>query len=55
MEWFFSLALLPLLLCGAMCAGGAVLAFVGIKRTRRPSCHTTDDPQRDPATPPVRT
>lgn len=38
MEWLFSLALLPLLLCGAMCIGGMVLAFFGVRRTQH-SCH----------------
>lgn len=45
MEWLLGLALLPVVLCVAMCAGGAVLAFLGVKRTRRPSCHTADDEQ----------
>jgi hypothetical protein len=40
MEWLLSLALLPLLLCGAMCVGGMLLAFFGIRRASQPSCHT---------------
>lgn len=40
MEWLWSLALLPLLLCGAMCVGGMLLAFFGIRRASQPSCHT---------------
>ncbi len=39
MEWLLSLALLPLLLCGAMCVGGMLLAFFGIRRASQPSCH----------------
>ncbi len=38
MEWL--LALVPLALCGAMCVGGAVLAALGISRSRqRAGCH----------------
>lgn len=39
MEWLFSLALLPLLLCGAMCVGGMLLAFLGIRRATDSSSH----------------
>lgn len=39
MEWLVSLAALPLLLCGAMCVGGMVVAFLGIRRAKQPSCH----------------
>lgn len=51
MEWLWSLALLPLLLCGAMCVGGMLLAFFGIRRASQPSCHTgtgADDPAHTP-------
>lgn len=41
MEWL-GLALLPLLMCGAMCIGGAILAFLGLRSARRPSCHTPE-------------
>ena len=44
MEWLLSLALLPLLLCGAMCVGGMLLAVFGIRRASQPACHT---PSRD--------
>lgn len=50
MEWLFGLAVLPLLLCGAMCAGGALLAFLGIRRAQQPSCHGAA-PSRHAATP----
>jgi hypothetical protein len=33
MEWLFGAALLPLVLCGAMCVGGAVLAAIGLRRS----------------------
>jgi len=32
MEWLFSLALLPILLCGLMCVGGMALAALGLRR-----------------------
>lgn len=40
MEWLFSLALLPILLCGLMCIGGMGLAALGLRRgTSRGSSH----------------
>lgn len=40
MEWLFSLALLPILLCGLMCIGGMALAALGLRRgTSRRSGH----------------
>jgi predicted NAD/FAD-dependent oxidoreductase len=35
MSWLWGAALLPLLICGAMCMGGMVLAAVGIGRASR--------------------
>lgn len=32
MEWLFGLALLPLVVCGAMCAGGVVVAVLAGRR-----------------------
>jgi hypothetical protein len=32
MSWLFSVALLPFVLCGAMCLGGALLAALGLRR-----------------------
>jgi hypothetical protein len=32
MRWLFSAALLPLVLCGGMCIGGALLAALGLRR-----------------------
>jgi hypothetical protein len=52
MEWLFGLAVLPLLMCGAMCLGGVAAAVLGVRRRRRPCDHTvvrTD--QRDETAP----
>lgn len=46
MEWLLSLALLPLLLCGAMCVGGMLLAFFGIRRGSQPSDPTPSNHDR---------
>ena len=35
MSWLFSAALLPFVLCGAICLGGALLAALGLRRGRR--------------------
>ena len=35
MEWLFSAALLPFLVCGAMCLGGMLLAALGLRRGSR--------------------
>jgi len=32
MSWLFGAALLPFLLCGAMCLGGMLLAALGLRR-----------------------
>jgi hypothetical protein len=34
MQWLFGATLLPLILCGLMCVGGAVLAALGLRRSR---------------------
>ena len=36
MEWL-GLALVPMVLCGAMCAGGALLAAIGLRKRNRRS------------------
>ncbi|CAN5483605.1 hypothetical protein BH20ACT2_BH20ACT2_03830 [soil metagenome] len=46
MEWLLGAALLPLLVCGLMCAGGVLLATVGLRRSQpsgRDSCSTDQD------------
>ena len=35
MSWLFGAALLPFLLCGAMCLGGMLLAALGLRRGTR--------------------
>jgi hypothetical protein len=35
MSWLVSAALLPLVLCGVICLGGAVLAALGLRRATR--------------------
>jgi len=39
MSWLFGAALLPFLLCGAMCLGGALLAVLGLRRGARDRSH----------------
>lgn len=45
MEWIAGAALLPLLVCGAMCAGGILLAAVGLRRNQdtKSACCPPDD------------
>lgn len=51
MEWLFGLALLPLLLCGAMCAGAMLLAVLGFRRSEQQGDHHggTGDEHDEPA------
>lgn len=45
MQWLLGAALLPLLLCGLMCAGAVALAAVGLRRkdsSDKACCSTTD-------------
>jgi hypothetical protein len=46
MEWLFTAALLPLVLCGVMCVGGALLAAFGIRRS---TCRRSARPAEEPA------
>jgi hypothetical protein len=39
MSWLFGAALLPFLLCGAMCLGGMLLAALGLRRGTRNESH----------------
>ena len=39
MSWLFGAALLPFLLCGAMCLGGMLLAALGLRRGTRDQSH----------------
>ena len=39
MNWLFGAALLPFLLCGAMCLGGMLLAALGLRRGTRNESH----------------
>ncbi len=49
MEWILTAALLPLLVCGAMCVGGALLAALGLRRaTRHASCRPTVETHSPP-------
>lgn len=43
MEWLWGATLLPFLVCGAMCVGGAVLAAVEIRRNKQAACHSADE------------
>jgi hypothetical protein len=54
MSWLFSAALLPLVLCGAMCFGGVLLAALGLRQGARskgqePSHETPAAPSRTTA------
>jgi hypothetical protein len=40
MSWLFSAALLPFVLCGAICLGGALLAALGLRRSARDGSDT---------------
>jgi hypothetical protein len=42
MSWLFGAALLPFVLCGAMCLGGALLAALGVRRGARGRSDTPD-------------
>ena len=44
MEWLWTAALLPFLICGLMCLGGIALAALGFRRSRNHTsggCHTS--------------
>ena len=51
MEWIAGAALLPLLVCGAMCAGGILLAAVGLRRNQdtKSGCCSGDDSKGETA------
>ncbi len=48
MNWLFGAALLPFLLCGAMCLGGMLLAALGLRRGRNESHAQPHEPQTAP-------
>jgi len=48
MEWLFSLAILPIVVCGLMCAVPMVLAAVGLRRrTAQRGCRENEDAHAD--------
>ena len=51
MSWLFGAALLPFLLCGAMCLGGMLLAALGLRRGTR---NESAAPRRETQTAPPR-
>ena len=57
MEWLFSLAIIPVLMCGLMCAVPMALAALGLRRraTQRACCDepsaTAPEPEQAEAAP----